>query len=147
MEFSASRTGSDNERWQSILEGWTLWREYPLFGAGLGAFVQNRFDAGLPILIIHSVPVWIGAELGIVGFGVIGAVFVGLVGLAIKMLRDTEYFAWGSGLLIMLAALAVSGAVHDFFFQRSFWFLLGIFAGVYGAANLPTRRCGRESGN
>lgn len=140
MEFSASRSSSDGERWQSIVEGWNLWREYPVFGAGLGAFVQNRFDAGLPILIIHSVPVWIGAELGVLGFGVIGAVFIGLVGLAIKMLRDTEYFAWGSGLLIMLAALAVSGAVHDFFFQRSFWFLLGIFAGVFGAASLQAHR-------
>ncbi|NNE83267.1 MAG: flippase-like domain-containing protein [Alphaproteobacteria bacterium] len=144
MEFSASRSSSDNERWQSILAGWNLWREYPVFGAGLGAFVQNRFDAGLPALIIHSVPVWIGAELGVLGFGVIGAVFIGLVGLAIKMLRDTEYFAWGAGLLVMLAALAVSGSVHDFFFQRSFWFLLGIFAGVYGNAGLQARRSGGE---
>jgi uncharacterized membrane protein YbhN (UPF0104 family) len=142
MAFNVSRSTSDNERWQSILEGWNLWRDYPVFGAGLGAFVQNRVDAGLPILIIHSVPVWIGAELGVIGFGVIGAVFVGLLGCAIKMLRDTEYFAWGAGLLIMLAALAVSGSVHDFFFQRSFWFLLGIFAGVYGNAGLRTRRSG-----
>jgi hypothetical protein len=98
--------------------------------------VQNRFDAGLPILIIHSVPVWIGAELGVLGFGVIGAVFISLLGLSIKMLRGADYFAWGAGLLILLAALAVSGLVHDFFFQRSFWFLLGIFVGVYGKASL-----------
>ncbi|MFT5181948.1 MAG: hypothetical protein ACI8S3_001834 [Alphaproteobacteria bacterium] len=136
MEFQPSRSGSDNERWQSIVEGWTLWRQYPLFGGGLGAFVQNRFDAGLPILIIHSVPVWIGAELGVLGFGVIGAVFISLLGLSIKMLRGADYFAWGAGLLILLAALAVSGLVHDFFFQRSFWFLLGIFVGVYGKASL-----------
>ena len=104
--------------------------------------MQNRFDANLPNLIIHSVPVWILAELGILGLIVIGGVFVGLLGLSVKMIRDTEYFSWGAGLLILLAALAVAGSVHDFFFQRSFWFLLGIFVGVFGKGNLQTHdRC------
>ena len=139
MEFTIPRASSDNERWQSISDGWNLWQHYPVFGAGLGAFVQSRFDAGLPILIIHSVPVWILAELGIVGIVVVGGVFVGLLWLSINMIRDSEYFTWGAGLFVLLAALAVSGSVHDFFFQRSFWFLLGIFVGVRGKAGLQTR--------
>lgn len=142
MEFNVAPGSSDRERWKSIAAGWNLWQQYPLFGGGLGAFVQNRFDANLPILIIHSVPVWILAELGILGLIVIGGVFVGLLGLSLKMIRDTEYFSWGAGLLILLAALAVAGSVHDFFFQRSFWFLLGIFVGVFGKGNLQTHdRC------
>ena len=140
MDFIVPRSSSDNERWQSIADGWALWQQYPLFGAGLGAFVQNRFDAGLPILIIHSVPVWILAELGIVGIVAIGGVFIALLWQSIKMIRTPEYFAWGTGLFVLLAALAVSGSVHDFFFQRSFWFLLGIFAGVCGKAALTTTR-------
>ncbi len=142
LDFVVASGTSDRERWQSIADGWNLWQQYPLFGAGLGSFVQNRFDANLPILIIHSVPVWILAELGILGLIVIGGVFVGLLGLSVKMIRDTEYFSWGAGLLILLAALAVAGSVHDFFFQRSFWFLLGIFVGVFGKGNLQTHdRC------
>ena len=56
MEFNVLRASSDSERWGSIAEGWNLWQQSPVFGAGLGAFVQSRFDAGLPILIIHSCP-------------------------------------------------------------------------------------------
>ena len=133
------RGSSDNLRWQSIADGWNLWQQYPLFGAGLGTFVQNRFDANLPILIIHSVPVWILAELGIIGIVVIGAVFIGLLGLSVKMIREPEYLAWGAGLFVLLAALLVSGSVQDLFFQRSFWFLLGIFVSVCGKASLQTQ--------
>ena len=136
MDFAVPRASSDNERWKSIADGWSLWQQYPLFGAGLGAFVQSRFDAGLPILIIHSVPIWILAELGVVGLIVVAALFVALLWQSMKMIRNTEYFAWGAGLVVLLAALAVAGSVHDFLFQRSFWFLLGIFAGVCSKAGV-----------
>lgn len=136
LNFVFARVSSDTLRWQSIADGWALWKQYPLFGAGLGAFVQSRIDAGLSSLVIHSGPVWIMAELGLFGIVVIGAVFVGLLGLSVKMIRDTEYFIWGSGLIVLLAAFAVSGSVHDFFYQRSFWFLLGVFVAVCGKSSL-----------
>lgn len=132
MNFNVRRASSDSERWQSLLQGWELWRQYPIFGAGLGAFVQIRADANLPILVIHSIPVWAAAELGIFGLGVIGSVFAGLIWVSLKMARDPAYSAWGQGMFILLGVLAVSGMVHDFFFQRGFWFLLGIFVGVVG---------------
>lgn len=132
MDLNLVRAHSDYERWQSIFDGWHLWQQYPLFGAGLGAFVQARIDAGLPSLIIHSIPVWFLAELGLAGLLVVAIAFVGLLKLSVRLLRDREHHAWGAGLVVLLAVLAVSGSVHDFFFQRVFWFLLGIFVGVCG---------------
>lgn len=139
MNAGVSRSYSDVERWQSIVEGWHLWQQHPLFGAGLGAFVQMRLDADLPMLIIHSIPVWLLAEFGVVGFFAIAAIFAGLTMHAFRLYRSPARHAWGLGLLLLLATFGVMGLVHDIFYQRVLWFLLSIFVGVRDARVIPEK--------
>jgi hypothetical protein len=128
---------SDALRWQSTLLGWQAWLRHPVLGGGLGTFLLEREIAGLPPVVIHSVPIWFLAEMGLVGL----AAYVALIGslsacgLAALWKRDR----WASGLLIVVAAFVLMGLVHDVFFQRTFWFAAGL-ALTQVPANLREKR-------
>jgi hypothetical protein len=122
---------SDALRWESTGLGLQAWLQHPLLGGGLGAFLLARENAGLPALVIHSVPIWFMAEMGLVGlaayaFFVASLLAVGLSGLR----RDAPY---ARGLLVAVAVFVVMSLVHDLFFQRTFWFLAGLLLGEAGA--------------
>lgn len=127
LSITVERTSSDSERWLSIIEGWDLWLRHPLLGAGLGGYVEERISAGRDFLIIHSIPVWLMAEMGLVGLLTASIMLALLVNNAFQMMTQPERHGWGIGLLIILACMTAAGLVHDFFFQRSFWFLLGLY--------------------
>lgn len=118
--FDAS---SDGERWRSLMGGFALWREYPIFGAGLGAFgARVRAETGTD-LIIHSTGVWTLAELGIVGVFVLA----GTVGtLARNAWRHHASNAAARLVILVLAACVVFQSAHDIFSQRLVWFVLGL---------------------
>lgn len=127
LSITIARTSSDSERWLSIVEGWNLWLQHPVFGAGLGGYVQERLSAGREFLVVHSIPVWLLAEMGLVGLFVVAVVLILLVNNAFQLLAQPNRHGWGLGLLIIVACMTAAGLVHDFFFQRSFWFLLGLY--------------------
>ena len=120
------RPSSDSERWTTILDGWRLWLESPIYGNGLGAHVQERLSASENFVIIHSVPVWLMAEMGLIGLVAVVFGFARLFLSATRLLPDPAYRAWGVGLIIMLMCAGAANLVHDFFFQRSFWFVLAL---------------------
>lgn len=127
LSVTVERTSSDSERWLSIIEGWDLWLKHPLLGAGLGGYVQERVSAGRNYLIIHSIPVWLMAEMGLIGLLLVGIVLAMLVNNAFQLMAQPHRQGWGIGLLIILMCMTAAGLVHDLFFQRSFWFLLGLY--------------------
>ncbi|MEQ9488149.1 MAG: lysylphosphatidylglycerol synthase domain-containing protein [Alphaproteobacteria bacterium] len=116
------------ERWTSIIEGIRIWRDHMFFGGGLGAFVNKGIQsAGGGILVIHSVPVWILAE-----FGIVGAVIV----ITAPSLHLYRVFKSGIGALPLshlffastAGVMVVYGLIHDMAYQRTFWFVLGAAA-------------------
>lgn len=121
-----SRPNSDSEHWLTIVQGWDLWLAQPLFGNGLGAYVQGQIEAGKMFLVIHSIPIWLLAEAGLVGFLVFVAAMAVAVVKSFAAARRPETHPWGIGLLIIMAVMAGGGLVHDFLYQRPFWFLLGL---------------------
>lgn len=94
--------------------------------------MQWRLDQNLPSLVIHSVPVWVLADMGLVG----AALMLG--GFATLVVGLWRYRRSPVGRCGLVAALlfALGGLVHDFFYQRSFWFALGLFA-AWVTANRP----------
>lgn len=118
---------SEAERWETISQGLDMWRAHPIFGAGLGSYVDWRMALTGKMQVIHSIPVWLLAELGLLGAVVSIGVFVGLLWRGWRMLRLENDFAWGLGLIGILVPMAAGGMVHDILYQRMFWFLLGLF--------------------
>lgn len=112
---------SNMERWETVTRGLGLWRQFPVLGAGLGVFIEHStawFDGPQ---VIHSTPVWVLAEFGLLGAVVFGGAFMAL-------LRATQIFSGLSAhrmLLLFLLCFAVFGLVHEIFYQRIFWLVLG----------------------
>ena len=115
---------STAERLMSMTRGWEMFLDHPIFGAGLGAFRNLNIktgDTGIPLLI-HSTPLWLLAELGLVGFIVFAwpgvAIFVSEARRAM-----TEPLA--AITLLCIATFAVMGGPAEMVYQRTFWFLIG----------------------
>ncbi|HEY2137209.1 MAG TPA: lysylphosphatidylglycerol synthase domain-containing protein [Xanthobacteraceae bacterium] len=138
---------SDAQRWQSNILGFQAWLQHPFFGNGLGTFLRDREAAGLPALVIHSVPVWFLAEMGVVGLGAYLFFVASLLYCGISALRRQE--AQARGLLVIVAVFILMGLVHDIFFQRTFWFAISLAVlnvGPMGEESRPSDRVNKVGG-
>ncbi|HLH87370.1 MAG TPA: lysylphosphatidylglycerol synthase transmembrane domain-containing protein [Xanthobacteraceae bacterium] len=138
----AIRPGADESdalRWQSTVLGLQAWLRHPVLGGGLGTFLLERETAGLPLVVVHSVPIWFLAEMGLVG---LAAYLVFVVSLAVSGVASfARSDGHARGLLIVVAVFVLMGLVHDIFFQRTFWFACGLLL-VDGAGVAPRREAG-----
>ena len=129
--FELPNQTSLSEHWDTILNGLLMWRDNPLIGGGLGAYVNfNHLSENGEPLIIHSTAVWLMAEFGVIGF----VVFAALPAYGIK-LAFRRYPRLKSPRVILLICIAYSfilfGLPHDVFAQRIFWLLLGVGLASY----------------
>lgn len=113
---------SNVERWESIRGGWEMFGASPLFGAGLGAFVESYFQAHGKPLLIHSTPIWLLAEAGAIGFLAFAAPFIRMLKYEIRYAPHDGARAF---IIITLVAFAVMSQVHEMLYQRALWLLLG----------------------
>lgn len=128
------RKSSDRERIETIVQGLELWRQAPLLGHGLGGFMQDRIANGHKALVIHNVPVWVLAEMGLVGFALIATGFVMFVRglMSYRLLPDARLVA--NAAFICLIAFCLGGLTQDFFYQRIFWFVAGLLVVLASSA-------------
>jgi hypothetical protein len=113
---------SNVQRLESILGGLKLFLSHPIFGAGLGYFMDEQVKAGTP-LVIHSTPVWLLAETGLVGF----AAYV--IPAALIFLREWRRHrddAAAQTVIITLSVFTAMSSVHELLYQRSLWLVLGV---------------------
>jgi hypothetical protein len=114
---------SDAERWETLRRGLEMWRDAPLLGAGLGVFIEKSTLWSERAIVIHSTPVWILAEFGLLGALLLIALFARLLVFACRhRFRSPAYRA----VVLLLAAFAIFGQAHEIFYQRIFWLVLGI---------------------
>jgi hypothetical protein len=120
---------SDQAHWRANYEAIKMWRESPLIGGGLGVFLAQKAELfGYPV-IIHSTPLWILAEFGLVGLAVLGwAAFALVRYLVIRK-------AWKGppetrALMLLLLAFAAFCQLHEVLYQRIFWLALGALLAV-----------------
>ena len=52
-----------------------IFSDHPIFGGGLGLFVAERLRQFGKTLVIHSTPLWLLAETGVVGLFVVATLF------------------------------------------------------------------------
>ena len=132
---------SDSERWRTIMDGWHFWLERPIFGHGIGAYVESQLAETGSYLVFHSVPIWLLAETGMVGLAVGLAAFGCLVIGARRLMRDPRCRLWGVGLMMALICWGAGNLVHDFVFQRPFWFFTAFAFGAASVAQGTATRC------
>ena len=117
---------NDNERWRSVILGLEMWKNNPILGAGLGVFLHNSIGwLGTPV-VIHSTPVWILAEFGILGSLVFGWFFLLLI---IPVSEEDRASPEHHILLMLVAGFCIFSLVHEVFYQRMFWLMVGALAG------------------
>jgi uncharacterized membrane protein YbhN (UPF0104 family) len=131
-----SPPASNAERIKSLSEGWAMFTAHPIFGAGLGAFMHQSMQAGTP-LVIHSTPLWLLAEMGLLGFIIILIPALRIFWIEIRNPANADF--GGSVLVFILTAFAVMSNAHDIMYQRAFWLLLGATL-AYVPKNLDFKR-------
>lgn len=121
--FATDPAQSDAERFTTLHEAWQLFVAHPVFGAGLGAFVEQHLRATGEFLVIHSTPLWLLAEFGLIGTAAIVAPLARTVWLEAgpSGKRDDA----GVMLLVIIATFGVMSLVHEMMYQRLFWLMLG----------------------
>lgn len=135
-------SGSSNaERLKSLSGGWQLFINQPLFGAGLGIFMEQQIRAGTP-LVIHSTPLWLLAEFGLIGFAVFAAPIIMIFRAEIIRLGNID--AAGRLLIFIITGFAVMSLAHELLYQRAFWLLLGAGLAILPAA-LPETTAANEN--
>jgi len=125
---------STHERLTTIVGGWNLFLEHPVFGAGLGAFRNEMILAGdgNP-LIIHSPPIWLLAELGVLGF----VVFAGsAIYVFVRQWRHAPKEPASALIVLSFVAFAVMSGPADMLYQRTFWLLFGAGLALQQTAKL-----------
>jgi uncharacterized membrane protein YbhN (UPF0104 family) len=127
QEFSAWKSQSTSEHMETIVRGLELWKESPVLGTGLGIFIEKSATwFGRPI-VIHSTPIWILVEFGLLGM----FVFIWILFIFMRFIYRTGMRSPASGVIAMLLAVfIVFGLVHEIFYQRIFWLTLGLALAV-----------------
>jgi hypothetical protein len=117
-----SLEASNVERWRSITAGLELWLDHPLLGAGLGVFMESNLGLFGRPMVIHSTPVWILAEFGLLGAGIFGWIFYLLGRHALERgTRSPERRV----VAMLLLSFAIFSLAHEILYQRIFWLVLG----------------------
>ena len=118
---------SNSLRWDTISRGIEMWASNPIFGAGLGVFIETNTSNYQRPTVIHSTPVWVLAELGLIGFTL-------LVLTSFNIIKSAFLFdikkPKNACILIIMSHFAIFGLVHEIFYQRIFWLAIGLCLAV-----------------
>ena len=130
--IDSSVYGSSNmQRLKSMTDGVSLFFSHPIFGVGLGVYMHEQLRMGTA-LVIHSTPIWLLAEGGIVGLAVF-AIPCGLIFMNAWRARQNDMFE--QSVILTLVTFAVMSSVHELLYQRMLWLVLGVaLAFVVGSA-------------
>lgn len=118
-----SAASSDAERWAIIKLALQMWEEWPFLGIGLGGFFQNSQAQLGTSMVIHSTPVWILVEFGLIAFIVMFA--LGLITVRQSLSLDCDDPRNRLALLVIVL-FSTFGLFHEIFYQRIFWLVLGM---------------------
>ena len=114
---------SDNVRLETIIRGLKLWLENPFIGSGLGVFHYLSLTAENGANVIHSTPIWILAEFGIIGFVIFCICFIWIVYFLIS--KKIKTISLKITFMILFVFIAFS-MVHEILYQRIIWLVLGM---------------------
>src|SRR5690242_8973531 len=87
-------------------------------------------------LIIHSTPIWLLAELGVLGF----VVFAGsAIYVFVRQWRHAPKEPASALIVLSFVAFAVMSGPADMLYQRTFWLVFGAGLALRQTAKLPAK--------
>jgi O-antigen ligase len=137
-------TDIQSDRIASLLGGLRMWLDHPVFGAGLGAFMNEHVGKTGAPLVIHNGFLWLLAEFGVIGF----ATFLAMPGLiTIQILRTRRWRDDWANVAAMgcIITLGVMSLTHDVAYQRPYWLLVGAFIACPGLLTAVLKRGSQAS--
>ena len=121
--FDNTIFGSSNmQRLKSMSDGLLLFYSHPVFGAGLGIYMDEQMRSGTA-LVIHSTPIWLLAEGGIVAlaaFAIPGTL------IFINAWRERRNDMSAQTVILTIVTFVVMSSVHELLYQRMLWLILGV---------------------
>ncbi|MEI8320431.1 MAG: O-antigen ligase family protein [Alphaproteobacteria bacterium] len=141
LNISISQTyysypSANQERIFSMIEGLKIWLNSPIFGGGLGSFVESMkvtketFLTHKNFLVIHSSYIFLLAEFGLIGFSVFlmygVQILKYLYSRIILQYKTNSLSLQGRILIGIVPVFLIMGTAHDMLFQRIFWFVFGM---------------------
>ncbi|MEP7359742.1 MAG: O-antigen ligase family protein, partial [Anaerolineales bacterium] len=127
---------SVDERVLNVRDSLQMLAAHPLLGAGAGAYVlvlSTMLPAGVPLEPVHSVPLLIAAETGLLGAA---AVLVLSAGIGWRVWRRRRAAGVGEWVWALALAAIVAGGLLDHFWwtappaQLAFTTVLGLWVGA-----------------
>lgn len=113
-----------------------LFLQHPIFGAGLGTFINGWTE---PLrYVIHSTPLWLLAEFGILGSLPFFAAALRIFWTELRRGQDND--SAGRLLMLIMVAIGTMSLFHELLYQRIFWFLLGAALAMKFAPRTTTIR-------
>ncbi len=119
---SFSTDSSDSARWAANRLAMELWWQSPWFGTGLGTFIHSSEERFGQMLTIHSTPLWLLAEFGLVGVGVMA---FGTIIVTRHLWRHRPMNARNLSVTLLLLGFALFSQLHEMLYQRTLWLFLG----------------------
>lgn len=123
IQSMLSHDASNLERWETIRIGYEMWKGSPWLGIGLGIFKATSSQFFPEETVIHSTPIWVLVEFGIVGALIMLTIFASLL---VSIVRTRLRGANDQAVIMLLGVFIIFGLFHEIFYQRIFWLVLGI---------------------
>lgn len=119
----ALRSSTVLSRLSFIEEGLALWAERPVFGIGLGSYLElNQWTT-----MIHNTYLWLLVDTGLVGLSVCGALFFGVWrNLRVALRAGTLGSEWARGVLAAFVSMLGFMMGIEGLYQRHLWFLFAV---------------------
>lgn len=124
-----SYASSNSQRLYTFVTGLKLWLKSPFTGIGLGGFVQHELLNNQVFLVIHNTFLWLLVEFGILGVSIFiwyGCVLLNYFYTRIKSVALNNLLKEEKALILIGIIFAMMGSVHEIFYQRIIWFVLGL---------------------
>jgi len=135
--LASGRSSSNAERWVTIHDALALFGNRPVFGQGLGHFVEHHTRLDGSRLVVHSSYLWLMAEFG--ALGTIAFLLTALAIVADSWSRASDNPV-SRAIILLLVSFAAMSLVHDLMYQRLLWFTLGA-----ALAHSPRPQTSREA--
>jgi O-antigen ligase len=138
----AQRENTAMQRVDQVRQGWAMFSEHPILGAGLGAFDRDK-DPGTPhATLIHNTSIWMLSEFGLMGLTVFAGFMLWFILRGREALRLADPAAQPLILALISAHVGMLGvsAGIEALYQRHWWLVMAMLASSWVLARNNKRR-------